>query len=660
MTDMVHEPVTPLRAAAAAAWPAAAVIAVQLVAFPVPFGVTPPGRGPRPAERHGRAGPGPRLPGQPGDQLRAGVDGHVPGGPGRRRGAVRRPQHGWSTGGLALVGGRGRVCSAPRACVRLDADGAPRRRPWSWRPSARAGLQVADDLGWVGGLAVGVTVAVLSGIGIDAIVIRRLRTSPRLVVTVATIGLAQLFAVIGLLAPRLWGAVALVDPDGDRTGSRCPATSSVTIGSTVFGTRRARGGRRLARLHRPVSAVGAAPHRHRHRRAGRGRQRRPGLDARRAGARASRRASGSWPRCWPSSPPTSRPGSSASSSTAGVGLRVMVARAGRRWPSAGSRRMPSMLMAAVAIGVLTQAHRSRHGGHSLTLDRRRAGRRGDRRPARAAGVDTARADRDTTSSWQVAAEPRGLPVRAGRGPRSRRRCGWSASPPSSSGPPPCRWCWARATCCGPRRGRPRRHHAVGRGPHRLDRARSRSARWRSPPPAPRWRRSPRAEWRVGPHACARARRRPRRRWWRVLVGSAVAALAGHLPGGHHARVLPGRDELPAQPHRGDVDPHRGRGPPPAARRVRPASSRTPMYEVALMVAVALPRRGRRHPAHPGRAGAAGRARQRPGAQAYGIRRRRRPAVRVRPLGLPRRGRRRAAVYVSEGYEVGTVRRRPRA
>ena len=40
MTDMVHEPVTPLRAAAAAAWPAAAVIAVQLVAFPVPLGVT--------------------------------------------------------------------------------------------------------------------------------------------------------------------------------------------------------------------------------------------------------------------------------------------------------------------------------------------------------------------------------------------------------------------------------------------------------------------------------------------------------------------------------------------------------------------------------------------------------------------------------------------
>ena len=98
------------------------------------------------------------------------------------------------------------------------------------------GLQAVGNAGWLGGLAAGIFVAVISGIGIDAIVIQRFRSSPRLVVTVATIGLAQFFVVIGLLAPRLWDAVALVDPSGDRTGFEVPGTLSFAIGSTVFGT----------------------------------------------------------------------------------------------------------------------------------------------------------------------------------------------------------------------------------------------------------------------------------------------------------------------------------------------------------------------------------------------------------------------------------------
>ena len=77
-----------------------------------------------------------------------------------------------------------------------------------------AGLHLAHGLGWWGGLGVGLVTAVLSGIAIDAIVIQRFNRAPRPIVTVATIGLAQLFAVLGLLAPRLWHQVALDRPEG--------------------------------------------------------------------------------------------------------------------------------------------------------------------------------------------------------------------------------------------------------------------------------------------------------------------------------------------------------------------------------------------------------------------------------------------------------------
>jgi len=96
------------------------------------------------------------------------------------------------------------------------------------------GLRIAGDFGWAGGLVTGLFIAVLSGIGIDAIVIQRFRRSPRLIVTVATIGLAQLFVVLGLLTPRVWGAVALVDPGGDRTGFEVPGDFTFAVGSTVF------------------------------------------------------------------------------------------------------------------------------------------------------------------------------------------------------------------------------------------------------------------------------------------------------------------------------------------------------------------------------------------------------------------------------------------
>ena len=55
------------------------------------------------------------------------------------------------------------------------------------------------------GLGVGLIVALLLGVVVEAAFIRRFRHSPRLVVTVATLGIAQLLVVVGILIPRWWG-----------------------------------------------------------------------------------------------------------------------------------------------------------------------------------------------------------------------------------------------------------------------------------------------------------------------------------------------------------------------------------------------------------------------------------------------------------------------
>lgn len=81
-------------------------------------------------------------------------------------------------------------------------------------------VQAAGRLGYVGGVAVGLVVAVLTGAGIDAVVVRRFRLSARLVLTVATIGLAQFFAVGALLVPRVWGRLQLTN--GSRTSFGVP------------------------------------------------------------------------------------------------------------------------------------------------------------------------------------------------------------------------------------------------------------------------------------------------------------------------------------------------------------------------------------------------------------------------------------------------------
>jgi len=55
------------------------------------------------------------------------------------------------------------------------------------------------------GLSVGMLVALLLGLVVEIAIIRRFRTAPRMVMTVATLGVTQLLVVLGILVPRWWG-----------------------------------------------------------------------------------------------------------------------------------------------------------------------------------------------------------------------------------------------------------------------------------------------------------------------------------------------------------------------------------------------------------------------------------------------------------------------
>ncbi len=55
------------------------------------------------------------------------------------------------------------------------------------------------------GLATGLAAAIVLTATVEVLVVRRFRRSPRLILTVATIGLSQLLVVVSLLIPRLWG-----------------------------------------------------------------------------------------------------------------------------------------------------------------------------------------------------------------------------------------------------------------------------------------------------------------------------------------------------------------------------------------------------------------------------------------------------------------------
>ena len=78
------------------------------------------------------------------------------------------------------------------------------------------------------GFAAGLLLSVVAGVVIEFALIRRFRNSPRLVVTVATLGITQLLVVIGILIPRWWGrnlASERIAP---------PVDWKLTIGSVVL------------------------------------------------------------------------------------------------------------------------------------------------------------------------------------------------------------------------------------------------------------------------------------------------------------------------------------------------------------------------------------------------------------------------------------------
>lgn len=92
-------------------------------------------------------------------------------------------------------------------------------------------LMLMTAWGWSYWLAVpaGLLAAVLVGGVVEAAVIRRFRHAPRLILTVATLGLAQVLAACALLMPRLWTDDRLLAPRVDP-----PFTARIELGQVIF------------------------------------------------------------------------------------------------------------------------------------------------------------------------------------------------------------------------------------------------------------------------------------------------------------------------------------------------------------------------------------------------------------------------------------------
>lgn len=67
-------------------------------------------------------------------------------------------------------------------------------------------LILESGLGWYLGFGIGFAAAAVLGVAVEFLIIRRFFDAPRLVVTVATIGVAQLLGVAALFLPGWWGA----------------------------------------------------------------------------------------------------------------------------------------------------------------------------------------------------------------------------------------------------------------------------------------------------------------------------------------------------------------------------------------------------------------------------------------------------------------------
>ena len=79
------------------------------------------------------------------------------------------------------------------------------------------------------GLATGLVASLLLTAVVEILVVRRFRRSPRLILTVVTIGLSQLLVVLSLLIPRIWGqapiATAVASSPGTSPGTSGPSCS---------------------------------------------------------------------------------------------------------------------------------------------------------------------------------------------------------------------------------------------------------------------------------------------------------------------------------------------------------------------------------------------------------------------------------------------------
>lgn len=94
-------------------------------------------------------------------------------------------------------------------------------------------LVIASGVPYLVGLFVGLAAAVLLGVVVELAIIRRFFRAPRLLLTVATIGLSQLLIVCALLLPRLW------DKEEERkllTNLRLPQPfqAQIELGSQIF------------------------------------------------------------------------------------------------------------------------------------------------------------------------------------------------------------------------------------------------------------------------------------------------------------------------------------------------------------------------------------------------------------------------------------------
>ncbi len=110
------------------------------------------------------------------------------------------------------------------------------------------GLIAVTGLPWIVGAVAGLVLAVVLGAVVELLVIRRFWRTPRLLLTVATIGLSQLLIVASMLLPRWWGKTIFADQR-----IQDPFRATVTIGHQTFG-----GSEMLAVLLAPALIIGLA------------------------------------------------------------------------------------------------------------------------------------------------------------------------------------------------------------------------------------------------------------------------------------------------------------------------------------------------------------------------------------------------------------------